>query len=233
MKLRNNKLLISILLAFCLAQGQRQTVTIPAIPFTTPITAFYQSSPSIGFDAFHLSALNSTSFQWWYFDIIPGPSTCALHQDIALTIVFYATTDFAFPRDPPSDLTTVVNIEVRLPNGAQWSQNLAASEAVVVSENLGASGDWKGSGASFSGCEEAKIYTINIDNEAEGVKGTVKLKSRATPHYACNLAGSEMDMQVVPGFGWANAVPDADASVDVEVAGYKLKFDGVGYHDQV
>ena len=37
----------------------------------------------------------------------------------------------------------------------------------------------------------------------------------------------------MPGVGWANAVPDANAIVDFEVAGKKLAFSGVGYHDKV
>ena len=37
----------------------------------------------------------------------------------------------------------------------------------------------------------------------------------------------------MPGIGWANAVPDAKATVNFEVAGKKLAFSGVGYHDKV
>lgn len=37
----------------------------------------------------------------------------------------------------------------------------------------------------------------------------------------------------MPGIGWANAVPDAKATVDFEVGGKKLAFSGTGYHDKV
>ena len=37
----------------------------------------------------------------------------------------------------------------------------------------------------------------------------------------------------MPGIGSANAVPDAKATVDFDIAGTKLAFEGVGYHDKV
>lgn len=38
---------------------------------------------------------------------------------------------------------------------------------------------------------------------------------------------------LMPGIGWVNGVPDAKAAVDFEIAGTKLAFEGVGYHDKV
>lgn len=38
-------------------------------------------------------------------------------------------------------------------------------------------------------------------------------------------------MMIMPGVGWANAVPDAAANVDFDVNGTAVKFAGVGYHD--
>lgn len=37
---------------------------------------------------------------------------------------------------------------------------------------------------------------------------------------------------LMPGIGWANAIPDAKATVHFEVGGKKLAFSGVGYHDK-
>jgi hypothetical protein len=33
--------------------------------------------------------------------------------------------------------------------------------------------------------------------------------------------------------GWANAVPDADAVVNMTIDGLPLMFEGIGYHDKV
>lgn len=38
-------------------------------------------------------------------------------------------------------------------------------------------------------------------------------------------------MEVMPGVGWANAIPDADAEVAYIVNGTEINFQGVGYHD--
>lgn len=35
-----------------------------------------------------------------------------------------------------------------------------------------------------------------------------------------------------PHIGWANAIPDANATADFTVSGKKLQFDGYGYHDK-
>lgn len=40
-------------------------------------------------------------------------------------------------------------------------------------------------------------------------------------------------MQVAPHVGWANAVPDAQANVQLIVNGRPLNFTGIGYHDKV
>jgi len=38
---------------------------------------------------------------------------------------------------------------------------------------------------------------------------------------------------ILPHVGWANAVPDARATVDIEVNGTAISFSGIGYHDKV
>jgi len=60
----------------------------------------------------------------------------------------------------------------------------------------------------------------------------------APAHYPCAPAsaggGGKQTLQVAPHIGWANAVPDATASVDFTIQGTPLKITGgVGYHDQV
>jgi hypothetical protein len=38
-------------------------------------------------------------------------------------------------------------------------------------------------------------------------------------------------MEILPQVGWANAIPDAIADVDLTLDGTPIKFTGVGYHD--
>ena len=38
-------------------------------------------------------------------------------------------------------------------------------------------------------------------------------------------------MELMPHVGWANAIPDATAYVELDVNGTSVKFSGRGYHD--
>jgi hypothetical protein len=53
----------------------------------------------------------------------------------------------------------------------------------------------------------------------------------APAHYPCGPAQAGQVMEIMPHVGWANAIPDAIASVDLTVNGTLIKFTGVGYHD--
>lgn len=103
---------------------------------------------------------------------------------------------------------------------------------MVTTNGNGASGDWKTSGATFTGTPDLKYYSIKIDTET--ISGTFKLVSRAPAHYPCGPAKEGVSMEVVPNIGWSNAIPDGDADVDFAINGdTTLKFEGAGYHDKV
>lgn len=54
-------------------------------------------------------------------------------------------------------------------------------------------------------------------------------------HFPCApiTAPSGQPLHLGPSFGWANALPDANAQVDFVINGTKVTFSGVGYHDKV
>ncbi|PTB57241.1 hypothetical protein M431DRAFT_4303 [Trichoderma harzianum CBS 226.95] len=80
---------------------------------------------------------------------------------------------------------------------------------------------------------ELITYTTTIDIPSLGVYGTVTLHSVAPPQYPCGLNVAGVSEEMLPNVGWANAVPDAYASVDLVINGTKLQFsDGIGYHDK-
>jgi hypothetical protein len=41
------------------------------------------------------------------------------------------------------------------------------------------------------------------------------------------------NLQIAPHIGWANAMPGAEADVQLNVHGEELSFTGLGYHDKV
>ena len=69
---------------------------------------------------------------------------------------------------------------------------------------------------------------------------TVKPRARtdlsnklAPPHLPCGNVKAGATEILMPGIGWASAVPDAKAMIDFEIGDTKLQFEGVGYHDKV
>ena len=38
-------------------------------------------------------------------------------------------------------------------------------------------------------------------------------------------------MEILPGVGWANAIPDANTEVSLTINGTAVRFTGSGYHD--
>lgn len=65
---------------------------------------------------------------------------------------------------------------------------------------------------------------------------TPLLPQIALAHYPCGPASdpSGLSFELAPGLGWANAVPDADAAVNLNVNGEAIMFTGgSGYHDKV
>lgn len=56
----------------------------------------------------------------------------------------------------------------------------------------------------------------------------------APAHYPCELNGAVgANQNLLPGLYWANAVPDSNTIVDLQVGSDDIKFaDGVGYHDK-
>lgn len=55
----------------------------------------------------------------------------------------------------------------------------------------------------------------------------------APPHYPCGPNEPGQNLEVSPEIGWANAMPDANATVNMVIQGRTLNFTGVGYHDKV
>ena len=62
---------------------------------------------------------------------------------------------------------------------------------------------------------------------------TYQLPQIAPPHYPCSPKRGNVSLEVLPGVGWANAIPDAETTVNVTIFGSELSFVGTGYHDKV
>jgi hypothetical protein len=54
----------------------------------------------------------------------------------------------------------------------------------------------------------------------------------APGHYPCGT-GAGQKLEIMPGVGWANAIPDSQGTVNLDIGGSRLDFTGYGYHDKV
>lgn len=58
-------------------------------------------------------------------------------------------------------------------------------------------------------------------------------KQGVTPHLPCGVQFETTTLEMAPHIGWANVMPDAVGSVDIDIQGSKLVFQGPAYHDKV
>lgn len=204
-----------------------QIKTIPSQVATGDIVANFVSSKN-GLDGPQLSAVNSTSFDWWYFDVV-SPDLKS-----SLVIVFFTALDSSFPFIAPSTDVDVIAVFYSFPNGTVgdtiW---LNAAQAVVTTNQDGSSGRYVGADAAWKGSPDLQQYEININSPEKGVVGCFQLRSLAPAHYPCGPDQAGQNMMVAPNIGWSNAMPDADGDVDFTILGTRLKFNGVAYHDKV
>jgi hypothetical protein len=205
---------------------KQEREVIPSTVVEEDITANFISS-YYGLDAPQLSAVNSSSFDWWYFDAVSTDLTSSL------VIVFYTAPDSAFPFLPASADVTIVGIYAGFPNGTATSTYLNAEEAIVTPSQDGSSGVFQGTGASWAGARDDSGYIVTIDSPSTGIYGTFTLKSIAPAHYPCGPVEPGQNLEVGPNIGWSNAVPDAVGLVDFAFGDTKLAFTGVAYHDKV
>lgn len=163
------------------------TKVIPSAPAAAAVDAYFTST-YFGLDGPKLSAVNDTTFDWWYFDAVSADLTSSL------VIVFYAALPDSFPFLPPSTDVTTVGIYAQFPNGTISSTYLDASEAIVTTIGQGSSGYFAGTGASWLGAADDSWYNVQIVSPSTGVYGYFNLLSTAPAHYPCGPVGAGKNM---------------------------------------
>ncbi|RSL41030.1 hypothetical protein CEP53_013011 [Fusarium sp. AF-6] len=162
-------------------------------------------------DGFKMStpaARKSTEF--WYFDVFSK----ATNQ--TLNIVFFNSGEF---KQYPHPLS--VQVSGVFPNGTDFYYEAMADEGGI--------GSFKGSSLDKPNVE----YSIKLDSPDMDISGKIKFKSIAPAHYPDLNGAVGVTQNLLPGLYWANAVPDAETVVDLQVKDTAIRFkDGVGYHDK-
>jgi len=196
-------------------------IIVPDAPYNGSVTA-QLTSEAFGLDGPKLDHVNSTAFDWWYFDVV------APDLKSSIVIAFFTTTAGGFPIISSTTDVTSAYIWYSFPNGTTGSMSFTADEAVVTTLGDGSSGRWAESG--WVGAPDLSSYVVTINSP--GIVGTMILNSAAPAHYPCSPVEAGQTLEVGPNIGWANAVPDAEGLADFEINGDALKFTGRGYHDK-
>ncbi|KXH52980.1 hypothetical protein CNYM01_07369 [Colletotrichum nymphaeae SA-01] len=182
-------------------------------------------SNDFGFDGARMSNFNRSVWDWWYFDVV-SPT-----DNSSIIILFNLAFDIGLLGGSP---TTAANADITgtFANGTRFSYSTEAPNGAVIvtAQEGGSSGSWNDAGMTWSSTPDMKTYVVSIETPL--INGTVTFESKAPPHYPCGPKEPQANLQIAKNFGWANAVPDSDAVVDITVGGEDVKYTGYGYHDK-
>ncbi|KAJ3551131.1 hypothetical protein NM688_g4907 [Phlebia brevispora] len=210
--------------------AQTSIEVIPGVPFSGPSVVQYASQSSL-FDAPKVQRLNDTTWDWWYFDAV-SPDF-----DYSIVVVFFtATSESLWPGTTDVGSADYMVVTLTLPDGTTLEAGVVGKEVTVVTVENGSSGIVGNTSSGWVGTPDMKTYTISIDAPEFATTGTIVFTSTAPAHFPCSSdissAGQRLNLGPTPIFGWLNAMPDADAFVDLDINGTSLSFTGIGYHDK-
>ncbi|KZO94776.1 hypothetical protein CALVIDRAFT_483902 [Calocera viscosa TUFC12733] len=180
---------------------------------------------SNGFDAPKVNFYNSTSAQWWYFDVVSN--------DLSQSAVISFLDNAPGATGSPSGVLpfNFIEVNLQLSSGQQISLQVSGQWVILTSEGDGLSGVFNGSGYSWTGASDLSSYTVTLDDTANELSGTIQLNSDAPYHASCGTATPGASLLVSDQLGWANSIPDGTAIVDLTYNGLPIKYTGRGYHD--
>ncbi|KAH8706047.1 hypothetical protein BGW36DRAFT_354426 [Talaromyces proteolyticus] len=173
--------------------------------------------------------INSTVYQWWYFDVVSSD------LESCLTVQFNIGSELALGFGNASEILPYVAINGKFPNGTLFDMaSVPATNITIQTIGQGSSGVWEGTGCSWEGTPDLSEYVLTLNAPEQGIQGSVYLKSISPAQYPFNLLSQQLynvSESVLPGFYWANSIPGALGGVDLTIRGDRLLFDGSGYHD--
>ncbi|KAJ7864289.1 hypothetical protein B0H14DRAFT_3443637 [Mycena olivaceomarginata] len=100
----------------CILASQAQVYDISAAVSDQPSIATFTSGAT-DLDAPKVAPINSSAFDWWYFDVVPTDPTSLA----SIAVVFYTATTAAFKYVPPADTVAVVQITGSFENGTAFN----------------------------------------------------------------------------------------------------------------
>ncbi|KAF5003895.1 hypothetical protein FDECE_9600 [Fusarium decemcellulare] len=187
-----------------------KTHVIPPQPQTGE--ASYIAKGSQGpWDGPKSSLINSTNFEWWYFD------ARSQDGDQGVAVWYMNSNPARFGLDLPTSNWFIFH--ARFLDGEGIDVVVPAEKAIINSFGEGSTGLWQGSGSGWAGAKDLSKFTLTFD--------TAEARSAVRP-----ARDSEADLMNIGGMGWAISVPAGRSIVHVAVGEKEVSFtDGRGYHD--
>lgn len=162
---------ISKALAVNLRVPSHSAYVIPGTPSPNVSTVQFQSTGS-QLDAPKLSPVNSTVFDWWYWDAVADD----LSASVVLT-VFTAEPSGLWTGIPITGSTTWFGAMFTFTNGTPWTVFLPADSLAVKTVGDGSSGSFSGIDVAWTGSSDMSKYVMSIDEPSAGIQGTFTLAS--------------------------------------------------------
>ncbi|KAK5113916.1 hypothetical protein LTR85_010449 [Meristemomyces frigidus] len=174
--------------------------------------------------------VNSTTFDWWYFDAVSSDLSSGDLSSVVIT--FYTASHEGF--GALSNDTTILETSITgtLSDGTPFDFAKFPTEATVVTEGDGSAGVWGEGGTEWSSSPDLKHWIIKFNDPDDNVSGQMTFQTIAPAHLPCGALEVGATELLMPHIGWANAVPDALAQVNFDFNGTAPSFTGPGYHDK-
>ncbi|KAJ5999004.1 hypothetical protein N7451_006814 [Penicillium sp. IBT 35674x] len=144
------------------------------------------------------------------------------------------------PSVPESEMLYRVTLFGSFANGTAYSYAVESDHVKITErEDKSMRADFfgfEGNEFSWSGSSLLKprpVYIATVNSPELGIRGTITLQGNTVaPHYSCGTDAAGVEEQIITGVGWANAVPDANATVSLQINETSMSFEGYGYHDK-
>lgn len=168
MLLKSCFVLSGLLAASVLGETFSPSAVTIAPAATSGLSAMVTNSAQGPFDGSKITHPNSTSFDWWYFEVVSSD-----HQQ-AFLVLFGVRTGNSYLDGV--DNNNSVGIGGRFPNGTTFFRTIPAGDAVIQTQGQGSSGLFENTGCRWNGTADMRSYTVHL-NTTEGIEGTMTFES--------------------------------------------------------
>ena len=150
-----------------LTHSQPEIYHITSTPAHTPSKVIY---PGNFLDGPKVKPVNTTTFDWWYFDAVSSSLPSGDHSSVVFT--FYDATNSGFEVLNKAKTRLDAQLSGTFRNGTPFLIDAYPSKA----DGVGSDGRW-GKYASWKGSPDARFWQVNFEDAKYGIKGSMTLES--------------------------------------------------------